>query len=242
MTRSSRHFPVIYLIGHLCYFWPIWNLFLEISLLPCLLWPSSYRVSLKVFIFCLHCLKICHYGVYWSSLSKTPLSVQTLQMASPPSYSLRPSPESSFGFELTSNHLLSYPWDGWLMTFTSRRTGSEFLSCKFPAKAIAIPFFVTIMRLQVLIVSHLQTLVEEMTAWLAHCLFPTPHIHAFHTRRIIACLASLTDREGHLGSYLPNCQKSAESLLLSGRAFIIDDEGTVGSFPILVASNTSVTC
>lgn len=59
-------------------------------------------------------------------------------------------------------------------------------------------------------------------------------MHTFHKRRIIACLASLT-KEDHLGLYLFNCQKSAESLLVCGRAFKIDDEGIVGSFPILVA-------
>lgn len=145
------------------------------------------------------------------------LSVQTLLMAH------SPSPEPS---ELPLR---------WLLIITSERAGSECLSSKFPVKAIAIFLLLPFILLQVLIVFHLLALVEEMTAWLVHCFFPTFRIHTFHRRRIIACLASLTAKGDHVGLYLFNCQKSAQSLLVCGRAFKIDDEGIVGSFPILVA-------
>lgn len=38
------------------------------SSFPWLFWPSSCRASLKVFIFCLHCLNECHHGAPCSSL------------------------------------------------------------------------------------------------------------------------------------------------------------------------------
>lgn len=126
------------------YFWPFWDLFLEILCSLDFFGHILVEYSLRFSSSASSVQKCLIIVACYSSLPMPSLSVKTLLM------DLSSSPEPS---ELPLR---------WLLITTSERTGSECLSFEFPIKTITI-FFVTIIPLQVLIVFHLLALMEEMT-------------------------------------------------------------------------------
>lgn len=105
------------------YFWPFWDLFLEIL---CSLDFFGHILTEYPLRFSSSASSVQKYLIivaYYSSLPMPSLSVKT------PLMDLSPSPEPS---ELPLR---------WLLITTSERTGSECLSSEFPIKAITFFFF-----------------------------------------------------------------------------------------------------